>query len=356
MRGRYDDQTLSVQGSTATRTRRPQAEAKPNRLRVRLLVVAGVAVVLVLGVGLAFAGNANRLPEGVTIAGVDVGGMSPNAARALLAGRPTGRASAGHIRRGLAVVGDKAGRPRRPRGLGRAVDEAMAKGGGTSFVRGFRRIGLRFFPTDVEPRSRVQQRRRVQGQPARGGRRPAPTATRGSCGTGSRSQLVGGAAGHKLDREPPSTSLSPSARRLAREHVQLPVEADPPKVTVARAPAGARPRGARRVGAGHAEDRHRQLRRPAAAARGDADASDAEARRTSRSAALPRDAYFGKLDATSSHLPKDAGFVVGSDGEISVSPAEEGLALDVREDGGAHARRRAARGAAHRAGSPSATA
>ena len=42
-------------------------------------------------------------------------------------------------------------------------------------------------------------------------------------------------------------------------------------------------------------------------------------------------AYFRKLDRDVSHPPKDAGFVVGSGGAISVSPAEPGLALDVRE-------------------------
>ena len=40
-----------------------------------------------LGVGLGFAGPADRIADGVTIAGVDVGGMTPGAAKAALAQR-----------------------------------------------------------------------------------------------------------------------------------------------------------------------------------------------------------------------------------------------------------------------------
>jgi hypothetical protein len=52
-----------------------------------LVVTAAALVVVVLGVGFAFAGSADRLPEGVTIAGVDVGGMTPKAAQAVLVRR-----------------------------------------------------------------------------------------------------------------------------------------------------------------------------------------------------------------------------------------------------------------------------
>ena len=82
-------ETLSVQGSTTAAPvgrRRAKATATSSRVRLLAAVAAGVAVFL-LGVGFGFAGSADRLADGVTIAGIDVGGLSPGAAKAMLAER-----------------------------------------------------------------------------------------------------------------------------------------------------------------------------------------------------------------------------------------------------------------------------
>src|SRR4029453_15863886 len=49
-----------------------------------ILVSFALAAVLIALVGLAFAGSSARIADGVAIAGVDVGGLTPGEARALL--------------------------------------------------------------------------------------------------------------------------------------------------------------------------------------------------------------------------------------------------------------------------------
>src|SRR5262249_36456926 len=140
-------ETLSVQGSTTAgrvgRRRRAKTTTQTRWLRLLAAAVVGVAV-FALGVGVGFAGSAGRLPDGVTIAGVDVSGMTPTAAKALLAGRAETQANVPVT----FVAGSQVWRIK-PSDLGveedwdAAVDEAMAKGGGSTLLRGFRRIGLR---------------------------------------------------------------------------------------------------------------------------------------------------------------------------------------------------------------------
>ena len=52
-------------------------------LRYTLLGAAALWLVLVV-LGFAFAGSSSALPEGAKVAGVEVGGLSPKAAQALL--------------------------------------------------------------------------------------------------------------------------------------------------------------------------------------------------------------------------------------------------------------------------------
>ena len=127
--------------------------------------------------------------------------------------------------------------------------------------------------------ARLQQRRRSTRSACSRRTSTGRTATRGSCGTACRSSSSAGRSGGSSTarRRPGSWSPRSPARRASRS--QLPVEADPPKVTVAQL-RRVRARATRVVsGAGHAEDRHRQLRRRAEAARGDAASFRAAARR-----------------------------------------------------------------------------
>jgi vancomycin resistance protein YoaR len=119
-----------------------------RRLLFLLLSIMAAAVVL----GLVFAGSPTTLAQGVTIAGVDVGGMQAKQARALLQRRSDQLATkpvvflAGGTRYSI-----------RPNELGvqpdwkAAVDAAQRQGDGFGPLRGFKRLDVQFFGADVTP-------------------------------------------------------------------------------------------------------------------------------------------------------------------------------------------------------------
>jgi vancomycin resistance protein YoaR len=130
---------------------RRRAKARAARLRRRVAVGAGAALlVVVVGAGIGFAGSSDRIASGVTIAGVDVSGMTADEAQAALEARAAETA-------GKPVV-FTAGDERvvlRPRRLGvetdwaSAVRQALNEGDGFVLFRGFKRIALRLSGTDV---------------------------------------------------------------------------------------------------------------------------------------------------------------------------------------------------------------
>ena len=110
-------------------------------------------------IGLVFSGSPGTLAPGTKIAGVDVGGLSPKAAAALLEARS---AAVAHV-----PVTFVAGTHRfriRPDELSvtpdwaQAVAEAQGQGDGMDVIRGFRRLALRLFPVDVTPKVRSTRR------------------------------------------------------------------------------------------------------------------------------------------------------------------------------------------------------
>jgi vancomycin resistance protein YoaR len=326
-------ETLSVQGSTtAAPARRSKAKATAQTSRVRLLAAgaAGVAV-FVIGVGIGFAGSADRLADGVTVAGIDVGGLSPAAAKALLAERAEAQAAIPVTFTAGGQTWDIA-----PKELGvvedwdAAVDEAMAKGGGSTLIRGFRRIGLRLSPVDVEPAvhaydNAVKYKVSLLAEDVDRPHRDARLVRHGMS-----FELVGGQIGRKLDRDAAVGLVVGALASSPREPVSLPVEADPPKVTVAQL----RPVRARAA---------RVVSGPVTLKIGIANFV-VEPKKLAAMLELPSggtsdlrfggpvaNAYFRKLDRDVSSPAKDAGFSVGSGGAISVTPAQKGVALDVRK-------------------------
>jgi vancomycin resistance protein YoaR len=294
-------------------------------------VGAAGLLVFVLGVGLGFAGSPDRLADGVTIAGVDVGGMTASDARALLAQRAEGQANVP-----VTFVAGTSAWQIKPSELGveenwnAAVDAALAKGGGMSLVRGFRRIGLRLFPSDVEPAAHAYNNAVAYKVSLLADDVDQPHRDARIVRHGLSFQLVGGQAGHKLDQAAAARLVVAALAGSSREKIELPVQTDPPQVTVAQlqrvrvqatrvvsAPVTLKIGianfvvGPKRLAA--------MLRLPSG---GSADIGFG---------GPAANAYFRKLDRDVSHPPKDAGFVVGSGGAISVSPAEAGLALDVRK-------------------------
>jgi vancomycin resistance protein YoaR len=102
--------------------------------------------------GLAFAGSPRRLPAGVEIAGVSVGGMTPAQARRTLETRA--RAVAGQpvrFRAGRRVWKLTARTLEVSVNWRGAVSAGLRQGEGPVPVRGFRRLGVRLFGADVTP-------------------------------------------------------------------------------------------------------------------------------------------------------------------------------------------------------------
>jgi vancomycin resistance protein YoaR len=117
-----------------------------------LLSILATAVVL----GLVFAGSPTTLAKGVTIDGVDVGGLEAKDARALLE-----RRSARLKDRPVVFLAGGKRFPIRPLELGvepdwkAAVDTAQRQGDGFGPLRGFKRIDVQVFGADVTPPTSV---------------------------------------------------------------------------------------------------------------------------------------------------------------------------------------------------------
>ena len=144
-------------GARAVQLRR----RKGRRVRVQLLwqwslLAAAVLAAAGLSIGLAYAGSPERLAEGVQIAGVDVGGLTPDNAERLLEHR------ARELRDEPVVFTSGSRRwavP--PTRLGiqvdwrAAVEGARRQGQGFGPVRGLRRLHVRVFGMDVAPPTQV---------------------------------------------------------------------------------------------------------------------------------------------------------------------------------------------------------
>jgi vancomycin resistance protein YoaR len=114
-------------------------------------VVLGLAAIAVL-LGLAFAGSPTTLAKGVTIDGIEVGGLKTRDAQALLQ-----RQSARLARTPTVFVAGGTRFPIRPFELGiepdwaRAIQLAKQEGDGFGPLRGFKRLDVQVFGTDITP-------------------------------------------------------------------------------------------------------------------------------------------------------------------------------------------------------------
>ena len=297
------------------------------RRAVILTVLAGLTGVIV---GLAFAGSPERLADGVHIAGVDVGGLTPQKARTLLERKaralenvPVEFRAAGHTWRlsaeQLGVRADWAA----------AVDAVRHQGEGFGPVRGFRRLDLRFFGADVSPRTQVEDAalRYVLDRMA---------ASVDTAHNESRIVLHGvdpvvvpGRTGRALDRRAAATVIVRALAGLSREPVELPVRAVSPKVSpddlsVAQAQVRTALSASVRLKLGKTRWRLRP-RRIATLLE-----LPAGGRRDLRIGGPGADRWFGALARSVDRPPSDADFAVTKSG-IHVVPAHDGFALDVPE-------------------------
>jgi len=223
---------MSVRATTSpTRVRRTAPAIRQGH--VRLLALAAALLAGILLVGLAFSGSPGELAAGTLIAGVDVGGLSPREATALLERQ---QALVAHV-----PVTFVAGTQRfrlRPDELSvqsnwaQAVAKAQGQGDGMDVIRGFRRLALRIFPAHVTPtvhayRAAVNYEVGLIAQKVDRPYRPARLVRRGL-----KIAVVPGQAGERLDRQAARKVILASLASFARgSTVALPTAVQPPAVT-----------------------------------------------------------------------------------------------------------------------------
>jgi vancomycin resistance protein YoaR len=294
-----------------------------SRFWKRIAILAIAAGVLTVGVPLLFAGSADRLADGTKIAGVDVGGLSPKDARALLAQRASRLA-------GVPVTFVAGGRSFQitPHALGIQVDwraaisEAAQQGGGFGVVRGYRRLELQLFPQDLAPpihsyAAGLDYELGLVGRAIDTPHREATLVRHGLHIT-----IAPGKTGRSLDRTAARMLLVRSLASFSRTPVQLPVRVDAPRITVASL-MGAQRRasevisGPVTVVAGRT---HLRVPRWRLAKLLDLD--------TMRLVGPAADRFFARLERELDRPAKDASFAVDN-GVIRVVPAQPGITLDV---------------------------
>ena len=200
-------------------------------LRWALLGLA-VLVVAALAVGVAFAGSAGKLAEGVTLAGVDVGGLTPEEAQRLLEQRARVLANVPVVfTSGTRKWPVQAKRVGIDQNWATAVESADDAGDGFLPLRGLQRFKLRLFGQDLTPPTTywkpalafyLQTFSRVLDQP----HRDAALRLKGL-----RVVVVPGHGGHVLDRDEASELVVSALASLDRRPVPLPIRSDPQRVT-----------------------------------------------------------------------------------------------------------------------------
>jgi vancomycin resistance protein YoaR len=194
--------------------------------------LAAAAILLVLG--LVFAGSPSRIPAGVTLAGVNVGGLTPEEAQAKLSGMAE--------RYRTVPVVFTAGDERwaiRPERLDvrinwkAAVADALEEGDGPFPLRGLERLKLRLFGSDLDPRPDVYQRgleyelNRIGSVVDRAPRDSALRLERLD------PVVAPSVAGAELDREAAAQVVVSALAGFDRAPVALPVHVKAPEVTAA---------------------------------------------------------------------------------------------------------------------------
>jgi vancomycin resistance protein YoaR len=317
---RVDAQTL--------RLRSPRLS--PARLALRWLLVGFVGLLaLVAAVGIVYAGSPQRLAEGVEIAGVEVGGLTSTQAVQVLERRSAALEdvpvvfTAGEHRFRIA-----------PGQLGveanwtAAVAAAQHEGAGFRPVRGFRRLHVRVFGSEVSPPVRVYSAALdfKIGQLAKTIDREHVEAS--LVRRGLKIALVPGQSGLHLDHRAAAPVIVRALGSLERGGtVALPARVDPAEVTAAdlrRAATQARLALSAPVRLAYRETRWRLPRWRIAEL-----LSLPSAGSTRLAIAGPgAERYFDRLSTAVGREPTDATFAVTSGG-IEVVPAKNGLEVDV---------------------------
>ena len=318
----------------AVRAQKGVLNARSRRARSRLLwqaLAAAVAVALALAAlfGAVFAGSPSKLPAGVTIAGVKVGGMTPSAAQELLERRAAALENvpvtffSGTKRwkvtpHRLGVEADWAA----------AVDAAKRQGEGLGPLRGFQRVRVRVFGADISPPAQVYEPALEYqlGQIAL--ELDQPNREAAIVLNGMKPVLVDGQPGRKLNADRAAATIVGALASLTRAETPLPVDVDRVTVTAADLrPVLAQTRRALSAPIRLELGKTWWRLRPA---------------RIAELLALPRDgarelaiggpraeAWFERFGGRVGRPPTDARFRSTSDGAVVIKPSSDGVKLDV---------------------------
>ncbi len=309
---------------------RRRAKARALRLRRRLAIGCVVGVVVgAVGAGVGFAGSTDRIADGVTIAGVDVGGMTAEeATRALeqraaeLADDPVEFTAGGETitlrpqRLGIQASWDA------------AVEQALAESDGFLLFRGFKRLALRFGGTDVAPPLTARPGaldRQIERLTARIDRAPREAAI---VLEGLEPVVVPGQTGVALDREAAAAVLVSSLGSFERGGpVPLPTRIAPPDVS----PADLRPvaQQVRTILSGPVTLSFRKAsvtigpKKLATFLSLPSEGSTEVAIGGNRASR-----YFANIAKAFDREPKNARFTLASSGAVKIVPSADGRALD----------------------------
>ncbi len=291
-------------------------------------VSLGLAALLLVAVAFVFAGSPSTLSSGVHIAGVDVEGLSPEAAVRRLEGH-----EAALRRVPLAVTVDGQEFRVRPSDLALDVDwrtavaEAQSKTDGVRPIRGFRRLAAWAFGADVTPHATVKPAalERVLRPMTRGDVAHRDASIRMA---GLRPVVVPEKDGLALDRKRAQAAIVGRLASLDRTPVTLSATTEEPKVTAAMLePVVERVRTivskpVRLVsGEGFIRVSKRQLARLLEL--------PANGTKTLRIGGPRADAYFATLAKRINTKSRDAEFIVATEDRVLVKPSVSARALDV---------------------------
>jgi vancomycin resistance protein YoaR len=289
------------------------------------IVLAALAVLA----GAVFAGSPTRITEGVRIAGIDVGGLTPAQARSLLQRRAAAFEQvpvtffAGEQRwkitpHRLGVEADWAA----------AVEAARRQGEGFGPFRGLRRVKVRVFGADIAPPAKVYspaldyELRQLSSAVDRSHREAAIVLK------DTKPILIPGRVGRRLDRERAAATLVGALASLARAPTALPVKLDQPSVK----PKDLEPVVEQARVALSAPIRLQLGKtwwrlRPARIA--ELLSLPHDGSRTLDIGGAGADAWFARFSKRAGNPPVDADFAISSGGHVSVVPGKDGLVVDV---------------------------
>jgi vancomycin resistance protein YoaR len=200
--------------------------------------IAGAALllllVLLLAAGVVFAGSADKVATGVTVAGMNVEGLDAQHAQAALSARA-------HRLAAQPVPFQAGGKrwPIAPQQIAlrvdweKAVQRALDEGDGPIPLRGLKRLQLRLFGADLQPSAAYEQDTLEKRLAAIArtvdvrGRQAALVLRDGE------PVVVPGEAGRRLDRPAATRAIVAALSGFDRAPVDLPVIVDPPDVTQA---------------------------------------------------------------------------------------------------------------------------